>query len=62
MQRIEGDLRDFGRALAGAAQPAPHEAAARIVTAIVDAANGKETKAEILKHWEVAIPIRGVTY
>lgn len=38
------------------------EAARRVVQAIVDAAIGKQTKAERLGHWEVAIPIRGVTY
>jgi altronate dehydratase large subunit len=38
------------------------EAAERIVQAVVDAANGKQTKAERLGHWEVAMPIRGVTY
>lgn len=38
------------------------EAAERVVQAVVDAANGKQTKAERLGHWEIAIPIRGVTY
>jgi len=38
------------------------EAAERVVRAVVDAANGQQTKAERLGHWEVAIPIRGVTY
>ena len=38
------------------------EAAMQVVQAIVDAANGKQTKSEILGHWEVAMPIRGVTY
>ena len=37
-------------------------AAEQVVQAVVDAANGKQTKAEALGHWEVAIPIRGVTY
>ena len=37
-------------------------AAARVVQAVVDAANGTPTKAEALGHWEVAMPIRGVTY
>jgi len=38
------------------------EAAGRLVQTIVDAANGKPTCSEILRHWEVGIPIRGVTY
>jgi altronate dehydratase large subunit len=38
------------------------DAANRVVRAVVDAANGQLTKAERLGHWEVAIPIRGVTY
>lgn len=38
------------------------EAATRVVQAVVDAANGQRTKSEILGHWEVAIPIRGVTF
>ena len=38
------------------------EAAEQVVQAVVDAANGKQTKAERLGHWEVAMPIRGVTY
>jgi altronate dehydratase large subunit len=38
------------------------EAAERVVQAVVDAANGQPSKAERLGHWEVAIPIRGVTY
>ena len=38
------------------------EAAERVVQAVVDAANGQPAKAERLGHWEVAIPIRGVTY
>ncbi len=38
------------------------EAAEQVVQAVVDAANGKQTKAEKLGHWEVAMPIRGVTY
>lgn len=38
------------------------DAARRVVQAVVESANGKPTKAEILGHWEVAIPIRGVTY
>jgi altronate dehydratase large subunit len=37
-------------------------AAARVVAAIVAAANGTPAKAERLGHWEVAMPIRGVTY
>ena len=37
-------------------------AAERVVRAVVDAANGRLTGAEKLRHWEVAIPIRGVTY
>jgi altronate dehydratase large subunit len=38
------------------------DAAKRVVQAVVEAANGQPTKAERLGHWEVAIPIRGVTY
>jgi len=38
------------------------EAAEQVVQAVVEAANGKQTKAEGLGHWEVAMPIRGVTY
>ncbi len=38
------------------------DAARRVVQAAADAANGQLTKAEHLHHWEVAIPIRGVTY
>ena len=38
------------------------DAAGRIVQAVADAANGQQTKAERLGHWEVAVPIRGVTY
>ena len=38
------------------------EAARRVVEAVVDAANGAQTKAEALGHWEVAMPIRGVIY
>lgn len=38
------------------------QAANRVVEAIVSAANGELTKAEKLGHWEVAMPIRGVTY
>ncbi len=38
------------------------DAAERVVRAVVDAANGAETAAETLCHWEVAMPIRGVTY
>ena len=37
-------------------------AARRLVQAVVDAANGKPTCSETLRHWEVGIPIRGVTY
>ena len=37
-------------------------AAKRVVQAVVDMANGQPAKAERLGHWEVAIPIRGVTY
>jgi len=36
--------------------------AMQVVQAIVGAANGKQTKSEQLGHWEVAIPIRGVTH
>ncbi len=38
------------------------EGAGRVVQAVLDAANGRMTKAERLCHWEVAMPIRGVTY
>jgi altronate dehydratase large subunit len=38
------------------------EAAGRLVQAVVDAANGKPSCSETLRHWEVGIPIRGVTY
>ena len=38
------------------------EAARRVAQAVVDAANGQLTKSELLGHWEVAVPIRGVTY
>ena len=38
------------------------QAASRVVDAIIAAANGAQTKAEVLGHWEVAMPIRGVTY
>lgn len=38
------------------------DAARRVMEAIVAAANGEQTKAEQLGHWECAIPIRGVTY
>ena len=38
------------------------QAAGRVVEAVVAAANGEPTKAERLGHWEVAMPIRGVTY
>jgi len=38
------------------------EAAGLLVQAVVDSANGKQAKAEKLGHWEVAMPIRGVTY
>ncbi len=38
------------------------EAAQALVQSLVDAANGKWTAAERLQHWEVAMPIRGVTY
>ena len=38
------------------------QAAEQVVQAVIEAANGKRTKAETLGHWEVAIPIRGVTY
>ena len=37
-------------------------AAQRVVQEVLDVANGKATKAEILRHWEIAIPIRGVTF
>lgn len=37
-------------------------AAERIVASVINAANGTSAKAEILGHWEVAMPIRGVTY
>ncbi len=37
-------------------------AAGRVVRAVVEAANGEQTAAEKLGHWEVAMPIRGVTY
>ena len=38
------------------------QAAGRILDLIIDLANGKKAKAEILKHYEVAVPIRGVTF
>jgi len=38
------------------------DAADRVAQAVVRAANRDPTKAERLGHWEVAIPIRGVTY
>jgi len=38
------------------------QAAERVVQKVIEAANGEQTKAEILKHCEVAIPIRGVTF
>ncbi len=38
------------------------DAAGRVVRAVIDAANGEPTKSERLGHWEVAVPIRGVTY
>ena len=37
-------------------------AAERVVRTVVEAANGQAMKAERLRHWEVAIPIRGVTF
>jgi altronate dehydratase large subunit len=37
-------------------------AAERVVAAVIQAANGQQTKAEMARHYEVAIPIRGVTY
>jgi len=37
-------------------------AAERLFDAIVAAANGTATKAETLRHWEVALAIRGVTF
>jgi altronate dehydratase large subunit len=37
-------------------------AADEVVRGVIEAANGRPTKAELLGHWEVAIPIRGVTY
>ena len=36
--------------------------AKQVVQAVVDAANGTQRKAERLGHWEVAMPIRGVTH
>jgi len=38
------------------------DAARRVVQAVQHAANGGQTKAEMLGHWEVAMPIRGVIY
>jgi altronate dehydratase large subunit len=38
------------------------QAAGRIVEAVVRSANGALSKAERLGHWEIAMPIRGVTY
>jgi altronate dehydratase large subunit len=38
------------------------DTAQRLVQALVAAANGQLTAAERLQHWEVAMPIRGVTY
>lgn len=38
------------------------QAAERVVDAVIRSANGEWTKAERLGHWEVAMPIRGVTY
>jgi altronate dehydratase large subunit len=38
------------------------DAARRIVQAVVESASGLPTQAERLGHWEVAMPIRGVTY
>ncbi|MHB9069489.1 MAG: UxaA family hydrolase [Sedimentisphaerales bacterium] len=38
------------------------QAAERVVETIIKSANGELTKAERLGHWEVAMPIRGVTY
>lgn len=38
------------------------QAAGRVVETIIKSANGEPTKAERLGHWEVAMPIRGVTY
>lgn len=38
------------------------EAAQDVFAAVVRTANGEETAAERLGHWEVAMPIRGVTY
>ena len=38
------------------------KAAERVVETVIKSANGELTKAERLGHWEVAIPIRGVTY
>lgn len=38
------------------------EEAERLVDLVVASANGKLTKAEETRHWEVAIPIRGVTF
>ena len=37
-------------------------AAGNVVRDLVDVANGKQTKAESSGHWEVAVPVRGVTY
>jgi len=37
-------------------------AAERIVQSVIDSANGQQTRAEILRHYEVAVPIRGVTF
>ena len=38
------------------------QAAERVVESVIKSANGELTKAERLGHWEVAMPIRGVTY
>ena len=52
--------------VAGATTPVGTEtveaAAARVAAAVVAAANGQLSKAEVLRHWENAIPIRGVTF
>lgn len=39
-----------------------NEAAEQTVQHIISAANGTLQKAEVLKHWEIAFPIRGVTF
>lgn len=53
---------DLCVAAVGAGHESLDAAAERVVQAVVAAANGEPTQAERLGHWEVAMPIRGVTY